>query len=775
VCASGQVLLSANSSWACAGPAAFGIATDSCRAIGARLCSATELARGLTRDDPCALDARRVWTGTICGNGSAITQAGNRDYLITRPALCSAGAEEHPFLCCADVYESSAPRIPLTSPPSKQPTATPTAPLPKELCVATGGVCPAACSLFNEHCICNTCPGLGIIVSVDRPPPQEGSRLLCNGVPVPNCTAIPSLPTAPTMPVAPPSPPLSLPPSPAAPQLAGDLCALGDPCRAREDAGNTCRPFTAAPCVCGARGYSAGPGSRTCQVCSDPCARDPCARRQGPANQCVWDMLPQSSAAFWRQADDSGCPMHRCECGVGFEAVDTLEGSTCRPLTPANSAGCVPACSRAHGDPCVTSEGNTCRVRTSPSFPYTPYSPYSSGMAMAPMMSAPLMSPQYMYRTSGLYGAPNRRQASTVDGVRGSMSGGGSSAGVKMAGPYASAASAPIACEPYQCECSRGWAPTSRALGCTEVCVDPCSTDADPCAVGASGGRNTCGSLPNPSGAGCDTHTCQCSGQEWVVAPDGLTCRHCDRDCSVGDPCRVLESGGANRCQAAGRAQSQRCDFTCACASGYAASDGGRACSARVPTTMDGAACPNPCLVNDPCLLRQSGQNQCLWPVQQLLGLPGCGRHQCVCASPLIVGSDGQACVPPSSSRPMMPSGDLQGQLSGDACVGDPCSMRAQPNNFCEPIASMVRPYMCSCDESSGWLASFGSGACLPPGGRPRPSSGVHDYCAGHDSCHAKNAGNVCVSSASRQAFVCRCEAPLFIRTQDRMGCYTLQ
>ena len=76
----------------------FGAADDRCRGLGARLCTADEIAAGETRGTGCSYDGVLTWTSTPCGGGVyAVIGRGGED-----PVCQTDFAAQLAVRCCAD-------------------------------------------------------------------------------------------------------------------------------------------------------------------------------------------------------------------------------------------------------------------------------------------------------------------------------------------------------------------------------------------------------------------------------------------------------------------------------------------------------------------------------------------------------------------------------------------------------------------------------------------------------------------------------------------------
>ena len=83
-------------------PVDYDTAADTCRSVGARLCSAAELKDDVTKGSGCDhLDSVYVWTRRQCSDTSAIIDAATNVPGI--PARCVRASSKFSFRCCADV------------------------------------------------------------------------------------------------------------------------------------------------------------------------------------------------------------------------------------------------------------------------------------------------------------------------------------------------------------------------------------------------------------------------------------------------------------------------------------------------------------------------------------------------------------------------------------------------------------------------------------------------------------------------------------------------
>jgi hypothetical protein len=134
----------------CPQPMTFVDALRLCGNVGARLCSAGELARGEARGSGCALDDVRVWSNSVegCPAGQAGTQAGAG---VGMQALCASLAVVNHVRCCLDeptLSPTEAPTLQPTQYPTPFPTTRePTAPPPAQ---CNNGECGSALNAGNQ-------------------------------------------------------------------------------------------------------------------------------------------------------------------------------------------------------------------------------------------------------------------------------------------------------------------------------------------------------------------------------------------------------------------------------------------------------------------------------------------------------------------------------------------------------------------------------------------------------------------------------------------------
>lgn len=98
-------------------PVTYDEATDTCRSVGARLCSAAELKDDVTKETGCNyLDDVYVWTRRPCSDTSAIIATATGVGGVS--AQCVRATAKFSFRCCADVSPENTCRVePLTATP----------------------------------------------------------------------------------------------------------------------------------------------------------------------------------------------------------------------------------------------------------------------------------------------------------------------------------------------------------------------------------------------------------------------------------------------------------------------------------------------------------------------------------------------------------------------------------------------------------------------------------------------------------------------------------
>jgi len=81
----------------------FAAAEKFCDALGARLCTASEVEGDETGFTGCSVDNKRTWTQDTCSTGSGrITLAGRSANLALHPLMCSDLTAKLSVRCCAD-------------------------------------------------------------------------------------------------------------------------------------------------------------------------------------------------------------------------------------------------------------------------------------------------------------------------------------------------------------------------------------------------------------------------------------------------------------------------------------------------------------------------------------------------------------------------------------------------------------------------------------------------------------------------------------------------
>jgi len=81
----------------------YSSAVKFCSGFGARLCTSHELAADVTKGTGCNLDDQRIWSGTSCGEGLVVSQAGAASELPSAPAKCTPINLKFKSRCCADL------------------------------------------------------------------------------------------------------------------------------------------------------------------------------------------------------------------------------------------------------------------------------------------------------------------------------------------------------------------------------------------------------------------------------------------------------------------------------------------------------------------------------------------------------------------------------------------------------------------------------------------------------------------------------------------------
>eukprot|EP00662_Eupelagonemidae_sp_cell21_P057328 gene57328-biopygen58133 len=110
--------------WACAENIRLTDAADTCRGVGARLCSAGEVVPA-AMGTGCGHDGRYVWTATSCGNGYLQVKGNDAD-----DTQCTPHGEAAAVRCCADQHAAPINAAPTnsrtaTTAPTDSPTAAP--------------------------------------------------------------------------------------------------------------------------------------------------------------------------------------------------------------------------------------------------------------------------------------------------------------------------------------------------------------------------------------------------------------------------------------------------------------------------------------------------------------------------------------------------------------------------------------------------------------------------------------------------------------------------
>lgn len=102
VCGESEIVPAGGGTFECTGTVPWEQAKAACEVVGARLCTADEMAADETRGTGCGYDDDRLWTATLC-EGGALTQAGSTKHLGKHPAQCTnLSAPGVVTRCCAD-------------------------------------------------------------------------------------------------------------------------------------------------------------------------------------------------------------------------------------------------------------------------------------------------------------------------------------------------------------------------------------------------------------------------------------------------------------------------------------------------------------------------------------------------------------------------------------------------------------------------------------------------------------------------------------------------
>lgn len=110
----------------CSGTVGQSEANAFCEAVGARLCTMTELQDNEARGTGCKYDGQMIWTSDVCAGGYMVAPGSNR--ISTAPS-CEAETSFYNTRCCADIFEAVPIPSPTTSPiipvpaPSRSPNA----------------------------------------------------------------------------------------------------------------------------------------------------------------------------------------------------------------------------------------------------------------------------------------------------------------------------------------------------------------------------------------------------------------------------------------------------------------------------------------------------------------------------------------------------------------------------------------------------------------------------------------------------------------------------
>ena len=88
-----------------------------CAAIGARLCTLSEIEAGEVAGTGCSFDSQRTWSKDIgdCPEGQHKSAAGNANSWTDVPPECSEDSADHKIRCCADAMVGTACEVPCTS------------------------------------------------------------------------------------------------------------------------------------------------------------------------------------------------------------------------------------------------------------------------------------------------------------------------------------------------------------------------------------------------------------------------------------------------------------------------------------------------------------------------------------------------------------------------------------------------------------------------------------------------------------------------------------
>lgn len=437
-------------------------------------------------------------------------------------------------------------------------------------------------------------------------------------------------------------------------------------------------------CICGGDNFVLSQDTKKCTPCPDPCLSDPCRARVGVNNRCIRQAGTANLGVGVADAFRS-CSGYICECGMGF-----VEGSGTRSCEP-----CPNPC--AARDPCRTAANpsNKC----------------------IPDLGTPAFTSQNLANVALGYVYPGRRLMNHLEAVPEEVTG---------------IFSADQRCGAYVCQCvgpSGGWVNSLNSLtcdSCANPCMngDPCSSNQDPRNQCVPGATVQTAYAANPfsssstfydNTARCGQFTCVCGGVGFVAQPGATSCRACPNACAQGDPCNSSADPG-NRCTPtsaavgglnpygsgivggfgtqSGSLASQCGGYTCTCNSinGFVATAGLLACQRGVGVT----ACADPCVISDPCSVRQNPLNRC-----QARPEVQCGFYQCSCdATRGWVQVQANSFVGPSCQGPAGSSVAAPVTTTTTGCPReDPCRTAANGGlNVCRAAATAVG-FQCLCRE----------------------------------------------------------------------------
>ena len=81
------------------------MADSICTSVGARLCTAAELARDVARGTGCGFDNANVWTSDVCAGGHIAADGDSRPQDVYVANACVADGEQRAVRCCASGAE----------------------------------------------------------------------------------------------------------------------------------------------------------------------------------------------------------------------------------------------------------------------------------------------------------------------------------------------------------------------------------------------------------------------------------------------------------------------------------------------------------------------------------------------------------------------------------------------------------------------------------------------------------------------------------------------